>query len=115
MKTKSILLEFEGKDYTLQYTRRVVEGMERRGFRINELVDCPATQIPLLVHGAFQMHHKHVQPEKAMKIYNTLPNRDEFLGKLVELYQEPIRSLMESPEDLEGDTEGNGTTWTADF
>ena len=114
-KSKSITIEFDTKTYDLMFTRKVIETMERRGFRISELLECQATQIPMLVHGAFQCRHKYVTQEKAMQIYSSIRQRDEFLSKLVELYQEPLRTLTESPEELETSDEGNGATWTANF
>ena len=50
---KQITFEYEGKDYTLEYTRNSVRTMERRGFVSDDITTKPMTVVPDLFAGAF--------------------------------------------------------------
>ena len=43
---KKICIPYNGKKYSLEFTRSTVSAMEKIGFSINELGDKPATMIP---------------------------------------------------------------------
>ena len=99
----------EGKVYTLEFTRQSVKMMERQGFYPELVTKQPVTYLPELFAGAFLAHHKHTKPEEIEKIYTRLPNKHDLIGHLVEMYNEPMMTLLEEPD--EGD-EGN-MSWTA--
>ena len=65
---KQISFNFEGKDYTLEFTRSTVRQMERRGFVADDIVTRPMTVIPDLFAGAFLSKHPQVKREKIDKI-----------------------------------------------
>ena len=67
--SKLINFTYEGKDYTLEYTRRSIEKMEQRGFKLSEVTDKPVSTLPLLFAGAFLAHH----PSEKMEV-----SRDRF-------------------------------------
>jgi hypothetical protein len=48
---KQITFEFEGKNYTLEFTRKSIETMERQGFVIGDIVDKPMLTLPALFAG----------------------------------------------------------------
>ena len=50
-------------------------------------------------------HHRFVKPEVVESIYKRLTNKDEFIAKLVEMYNDPIATLLDEPEQENG--EGN--------
>lgn len=106
---KTMTIKHGDEKYVLEYTRKSVEMMERQGFEIDELQRKPMTYLPALFAGAFLAHHRYVKREVIDKIYTQLANKGDMLGKLVEMYSEPITALMDDPEN-----EGNAS-WTADW
>lgn len=107
---KTIDIEYKGVKYTLEYTRRSVEVMERKGFKLSEIDDKPVTTFPVLFAGAFLAHHRHVKPEIVDEIFARLKSKDELVGKLAEMYNEPILSMMDEPDESEGNLDW-GTSW----
>lgn len=106
---KTMTIEHNDAKYVLEYTRKSVEMMERQGFEIEELQRKPTTYLPALFAGAFLAHHRYVKRAVIDEIYAQLPNKGDMLGKLVEMYSEPIVALMDDPE-----AEGNAS-WTVDW
>jgi hypothetical protein len=107
---KQITFEFEGKDYTLEFTRKSIETMERQGFVIGDIVDKPMLTLPALFAGAFLAHHKWVKKDVIDEIYNRMENKQDLLQKLTEMYNEPIEALFEEPKESEGNVEW-GASW----
>lgn len=92
----------EGREYTLEYSRKTVSKAEQKGFDINQLESKPATMIPLLFWGAFLMHHPHMTQEQTDKILfdglcGLKPSEMEHLGKL---YAEPFQTLVANEEEV---------------
>ena len=96
---KTINFTYEGKDYTLEFTRRTIRQMEDEGFVARNIDDRPMTLLPALFAGAFKAHHRFVKQETIDAIYAGMPNKDKLIEKLAEMYNEPIMSLMEEPAD----------------
>lgn len=94
-----------GVTYTLEYTRKTVTQMERQGFIAEDVTKKPMTMLPALFAGAFMAHHWFVKPEVVESIYKRLTNKDELIAKLVEMYNDPIATLLDEPEQENG--EGN--------
>jgi hypothetical protein len=105
-----IKLTYQGENYILEFTRRSVELMERQGFIAEELLKKPMTNLPALFAGAFIANHRFVKRETIDAIYEKLPNKQDLMTKLVEMYNEPIQSLLDEPEDAEGNA-----TWEASW
>ena len=88
----------DGREYTLEYSRRAVAKAEQAGLEINNLEAKSMTMIPLLFWGAFLMHHPHMTREQTDRILfdglDGLSGKElEYLGKLfAEAYQTLIRS-----------------------
>lgn len=108
--SKQITFEFEGKEFTLEYTRKTIETMERQGFVASDIIEKPMSTLPALFAGAFLAHHRFVKREVIDRIYEKMINRQELIGKLAEMYNEPIESLMNDPEEDEGNV-----TWGANW
>ena len=87
--------------------------MEKQGFVAEEVDRKPMTMLPALFAGAFIARHRFVKKEVIDRIHARLPRKDELIPKLVEMYNEPILTLMEEPASDEGD-EGN-MEWTANW
>lgn len=108
---KQIRFEYQGKQYTLEFTRRSIEIMERQGFNINDIADKPMTTLPALFAGAFLANHRWVKREIIDEIYEQMPNKEELLQKLAEMYNEPLEALLEDPNE----NEGNVVNWEASW
>ncbi len=102
---KTLSFTFEDKEYVLEFTRKTVAEMERKGFIASEVEDKPMTSLPALFAGAFLAHHRFVKQEVIDKIFSRMKNKDELIGKLAEMYNEPIMALVEEPEESEGNVE----------
>lgn len=107
---KQLLFTYEGKDYTLEFTRRTVTEMERRGFVASDIEIKPMLTLPALFEGAFLAHHRSEKKDVVNAIYKKMPNKDELISKLAEMYNEPILTLVAEPEESEGNV-----NWTASF
>ena len=105
-KANAIKLHDEkGTEYTLEFNARVVQNMERNGFKID--TDYPYSMIEKLFTGAFQMHHRGMLPERIMEIWKFQKAKDKLLGVLTQLYMKPLEDLMD--EDKEDENEN--PTW----
>lgn len=107
---KQIVFEYGDKDYTLEFTRRTIKQMEDEGFVARNIDDRPMTLLPALFAGAFKAHHRFVKQDVIDDIYANMPNKDKLIEKLSEMYNEPIISLMEEPEDA-----GKNVDWMASW
>ena len=67
---KTINFTYEGKDYTLEFTRRTIRQMEDEGFVARNIDDRPMTLLPALFAGAFKAHHRFVKQETGGYINN---------------------------------------------
>lgn len=106
---KQLRFTYDGKDYTLEFTRRTVAEMEKKGFIASDITDKPMTTLPALFAGAFLAHHRFVKGDIIDNIYSKLTKKEDLIGKLAEMYNEPIMALVEEPDE---NTEGN-LDWTA--
>lgn len=102
---KQIRFTYDDVDYTLEFTRKSVERMENTGFVISEVFEKPMTLLPALFAGAFLAHHRYVKRDVIDKIYDSLPDKQDLIGKLAEMYNEPIAALLDEPEVEEGNVE----------
>lgn len=104
--SKIVIKDEKGISYTLEFNARVVKNLERRGFKID--TDYPLTMVEDLFLGAFQMHHKGIDPERVKNIWKFQTRKDELLGALIKIYMMPLEDLM-GEEKEEGETEENPT------
>ena len=111
MAAKTLSINYEGTVYTLEFTRRSIENMERQGFNIDEVRTKPLTVLPAFFRGAFLAHHPRLSRDIVDKIYEGLPNKEGLLDKLSEMYAEPIEALFAEPD--EGGEKN--VTWEANF
>lgn len=96
---KQITFSYNGKQYTLEFTREIVRNMQRRGFLLDEIDTKPAVVIPDLFAGAFLKNHPTVRREKIDEIYTNMRDKRGLLEALIELYNEPQNALMDDEED----------------
>lgn len=107
---KQLNFNFDGVDYCLEYTRKSVELMEKKGFVASDINDKPMTTLPTLFAGAFLANHRFVKQDVIDAIFSKLPNKGELIEKLAEMYIEPISALIEEPDEAEGNVK-----WTASW
>ena len=108
--SKQLRFTYQDKEYILEYTRKTVEMMEKKGFVASDIESKPATVLPALFAGAFLANHRYVKPEVIEEIYSKLTNKQELIGKLAEMYNEPIMALIDEPKESEGHLD-----WTASW
>lgn len=99
---KTIKFNFEGTDYTLEFTRASVRTLEEQGFKAADITEKPMSTLPKLFAGSFLAHHRFVKQEVVDKIYDKLPDKMTLIMKLAEMYNEPIEALMDEPDEKEG-------------
>lgn len=99
---KTLTIKYNDTEYTLEFTRKSIELLEKRGFKITDIQDKPVSTLPAFFAGAFLAHHKFVKPDVIDDIFSKVKNKEELLAKLAEMYNEPILSLMDEPEQSEG-------------
>jgi hypothetical protein len=107
---KQLKFTYQDKEYCLEYTRRSIEQMEKNGFVAADVETKPMTVLPALFHGAFLANHRFVKAEVIDEIYSKMTNKGDLIGKLVEMYNEPIKALVDEPEESEGNV-----NWTASW
>ncbi len=107
---KQLRFTYMDKEYVLEYTRKTVEQMEAQGFKAHEINERPMTMLPKLFEGAFLANHKYASKTVIGEIFSKMGNRQELIGKLAEMYNEPIASLVEEPKEDEGNL-----NWTASW
>ena len=84
--------------------------MERKGFIAANVEKKPMSTLPTLFEGAFLAHHRFEKKEVIDEIFSHMTNKDELIGKLAEMYNEPIMALIDEPEENEGNV-----SWTANW
>lgn len=94
-----IVKDENGKEYSLEFTRRTVEQMQSNGFVLD--LDKPNLVIRDLFYGALQAHHKRIDREQARQIWLAQSNKEQLLTVLVKAYQKPLEDLMVEPEDAD--------------
>lgn len=107
---KQLKFTYQDKEYCLEFTRKSVEQMEKGGFVVTDITDKPMTVLPALFSGAFLANHRFVKKEVIDEIFSKLTNKSELIGKLAEMYNEPIMALVDEPEESEGNVD-----WTASW
>lgn len=107
---KQLTFTYQDKDYCLEFTRKSVETMERNGFVASDMLEKPMTVLPALFKGAFLANHRFVKDEVVDAIFSKMTNKGELINKLSEMYNEPIKALVDEPDESEGNLD-----WTASW
>ena len=107
---KQLRFTYKNNEYVLEYNRKSVEMMEKKGFVASDIETKPVTVLPALFAGAFLANHRYVKQDVIDEIYSKMTNKQELIGKLAEMYNEPIMALIDEPEESEGNLD-----WTASW
>ena len=105
--SKQLNFKYNGTEYTLEFTRRTVEQMEKEGFVAEDLKTKPVSMLPTLFAGAFKAHHRFLKPDVIDEIFSKMTNKADLIGKLAEMYNEPIMALIDEPAES-----SENLTWT---
>ena len=105
MNTK-INLTYKGETYTLEYNRNSVILLENAGFKLDEFLEKPMSNIELAFAGAFMKNHPKVNQNTIDEIFKSLKNKSGLITTLNKMIRESYDSLLEDPEE---DDEGNAT------
>lgn len=79
---KQLKFTFKDKEYVLEFTRRTVTEMEKKGFVAAEVENKPMSTLPALFEGAFLAHHRFEKKEVINEIFSHMTNKEELIGKL---------------------------------
>ena len=90
---KTITLEYEDKEYTLEFSRESITAMERSGFDLAKVNSKPLSVVKELFAGAFKKNHATVSSRKIDEIYKCIGDLDVLLDRLVDMYNEALVSL----------------------
>lgn len=101
MNTK-INLTYNGETYTLEYDRMSVKLLEANGFKIDEFLEKPMSNIELAFAGAFVKNHKKISQTVVDEIYSKTPDKKGLVVRLQAMISECYDSLLEEPKDDEG-------------
>ena len=107
---KQLRFTYQDKEYCLEYNLKTVEMMEKKGFVASDIESKPMTILPTLFAGAFLANHRFIKPEIVDEIFSKMTNKQELIGKLAEMYNEPIMALLNEPDESEGNLD-----WTASW
>ena len=80
--SKQLNFVYKDVEYTLEFTRRTVEQMEREGFVADDVKVKPMTPLPTLFAGAFKAHHKFVKPDTINEIYAKMTDKAGLIAAL---------------------------------
>ena len=100
-----IVLNYDKKDYVLEYNRQSVKVMEGQGFNLDEVTAKPMTMIPMLFSGAFIKNCKGTKRALIDEILDNIGDKTGMMNALLEMYAETLSTLTE-------DTETGNATWT---
>jgi hypothetical protein len=108
--SKTLTINWQGKEYTLEYTRRTIVQMEKNGFVASDVETKPMSTLPAMFEGAFLAHHRFEKKDVIDEIFSHIKDKEGLIGKLAEMYNEPILALIDEPEGDEGNA-----SWTANW
>ena len=100
-----IVLNYDKKEYELEFNRQSVKTMESQGFVLDELTSKPMTMIPMLFSGAFIKNCKGIKRAVIDEIFDSINDKTGLMQALMEMYAETLSTLTDSVG------EGNAT-WT---
>ena len=93
-----ISLNYNEKDYTLEFNRQSVRMMESQGFVLEQISTKPVTMIPMLFSGAFAKNHRGIKRALIDEIYDECPDKTGLLNALMEMYAETLSTLTDEKE-----------------
>lgn len=90
-----IVLNYENKEYELEFNRQSVKMMESQGFVLDEITSKPMTMIPLLFSGAFIKNCKGTKRAVIDDIFEGVSDKTGLMQALMEMYAETLSTLTD--------------------
>lgn len=90
-----IVLNYENKEYELEFNRQSVKLMESQGFVLDEITSKPMTMIPLLFSGAFIKNCKGTKRSVIDDIFDSIADKTGLMQALMEMYAETLSTLTD--------------------
>lgn len=100
-----IVLNYDNKEYNLEFNRQSVKTMEAQGFVLDEITSKPMTMIPMLFSGAFYKNCKGTKRAVIDEIFDSIGDKAGLIQALMEMYAETLSTLTDNAN------EGNAS-WT---
>ena len=101
-----ITFTYGGKNYVLEYTRKSVEEMERRGFVAEDVLTKPLIVLPELFAGAFIANHRFTKRKLINEIFSKIDDKGGLVNSLAEMYSVVIDEFVDELE-----THNDNLTW----
>lgn len=95
---KQLKFTYDEQEYTLEFTRATVREMEDSNIDLHEIDRKPMLVLELFA-GAFKVHHRFVKGSVIEDIYNHMKDKKKLVAALIELYNEPIETLLDEPKE----------------
>jgi hypothetical protein len=90
-----IVLNYDNKEYELEFNRQSVKMMESQGFVLDEITSKPMTMIPLLFSGAFIKNCKGTKRSVIDDIFEGISDKTGLMQALMEMYAETLSTLTD--------------------
>ena len=104
---KTVVLSWEGTDYTIEYDRDSVSRIERGfGVTVEDIQKGSITAFQSIFFGGFFKHHPNIKKSTLEQLYDATPDKMELFKVLVEMYMENVNSLIDEP------AEGKALSWS---
>lgn len=101
---KQINITHNGETYTLEFTRTTVKMLEQNGFKYEEFLDKPMSNVELAFTAAFIKNHPKIQQITIDEIYDSCKDKDKLIASLKVMIDDCYESLLRDPEDDSGNT-----------
>ena len=98
MNTK-IKLTHNGQEYILEYDRTSVKLLESNGFKINEFLEKPMSNIELAFTAAFIKNHQKLSQATIDEIFAGLKDTTGLITMLAKMIRENYDALLEDSDD----------------
>ena len=90
-----IVMNYENKEYVLEFNRQSVKTMESQGFVLDEIASKPMTMIPLLFSGAFIKNCKGTKRSVIDAIFDDIGDKTGLMQALMEMYEDTLSTLTD--------------------
>lgn len=102
-----IKLTYNGEEYILEYNRMTIKMLEASGFKYQDFLDKPMTNIELAFTAAFIKNYPNIKQTIIDDIYNNCKNKQALVGTISKMIDECYDSLLSDPtkEDGSGNVE----------
>lgn len=103
-----ITINKTGEVYELDFSRESIFFMEQQGFKIDEVTDFPAVNLPKLFYYSFRKNHKKMSKAQTDRILTDVLHglSPKMIERLLQLYSQALTANnFQDDEDLEKNSE----------